>query len=95
MNDEGVWYMLLGQNRRQSGAHGAQLIYESVLPHLAGKSLFRKRLRMLEAKGYRSGEFETPQRASQGFYRPILALLEIFYANVDSLQVRENVRHFR
>ena len=28
-----------------------------------------------EAKGYRSGEFETPQRASQGFYRPILASL--------------------
>ena len=74
MNDEGVWYMLLGQNRRQSGAHGTQLIYESVLPHLAGKSL-QEALKDAEAKGYRSGEFETPQRASQGFYRPILASL--------------------
>jgi len=72
MCDEGVWYMLLGQNRRQSTAHGAQLIYESVIPHLVGKSI-QEALHEAKTKGYQSGEFETPQRATQGFYRPILA----------------------
>jgi hypothetical protein len=69
--DEGFWFMLL-QNNRMSDAnvHGPAVLYESLLPHLAGQQLHAA---IADAGAAAQGEWETPQRSGRCFYRVVLS----------------------
>ena len=73
--DPGVWFVLWQQMREWKGVHGPRVLYESLLPHLAGDVQLQDALRAAEASGVRQGEWETPQKTGTCYYRCVLCAL--------------------
>ena len=73
--DPGVWFVLWQQMREWKAVHGPSVLYESLLPHLAGDVQLQDALRAAEASGVRQGEWETPQKTGTCYYRCVLCAL--------------------
>ena len=60
--DSGVWFVLWQQMREWKAVHGPNVLYESLLPHLAGDVQLQEALRAAEKSGVVQG-------ASSGIYQ--------------------------
>lgn len=71
MGSADVWYMILRQKFNPSDCNGEKIVYEVILPHLAGRPLHDA----VDVDLEKSGHWETAQRSGTCFYRCILSVM--------------------
>ena len=71
MVDEAVWFLMFKMKVISDKSHGPNMLYEVLLPHLAGDSVGPSELGTTQG----SGRFESVQRSGTCFMRAVLAAL--------------------